>query len=194
MGVWKKWYGSVKLDSRILSLSNYLNRHYLLKEKSGGGIVFQNGWSCLDLDYLVLIFLPASARDLRDLSSTTGLGRSPGGGNGNPHHYSCLENPMDRGLWLATVHRVTKRQTWLKWLSTRSYKWYHMIFVFHCLIISFSMIVSRPIYVAANHIISFLWLGNIPLYICSVSSLSIHCWWTFGCFCVLTGASLVVQW
>ena len=41
------------------------------------------------------------------------LGRSPGGGNGNPHQYSYLENPMDRGVWWATVHGVTKTQTWL---------------------------------------------------------------------------------
>ena len=40
-----------------------------------------------------------------------GLGRSPGEGNGNPFQYSCLENPMDRGAWLATVHSVTKSQT-----------------------------------------------------------------------------------
>ena len=37
-----------------------------------------------------------------------GLGRSPGGGHGNPLQYSCLENPMDRGAWQATVHRITK--------------------------------------------------------------------------------------
>ena len=41
------------------------------------------------------------------------LGRSPGEGNGNPLQYSCLENPMDRGGWPATVHRVTKSQTGL---------------------------------------------------------------------------------
>ena len=40
-------------------------------------------------------------------------GRSPGGGNGYPLHYSCLENPVDRGAWLATVHGVTKSRTWL---------------------------------------------------------------------------------
>ena len=37
-----------------------------------------------------------------------GSGRSPGEGNGNPLEYSCLENPMDRGAWLATVHVVAK--------------------------------------------------------------------------------------
>ena len=43
-----------------------------------------------------------------DLGSVPGWGRSPGGGNGNPLQYSCLENPMDRGAWQATVHGVTK--------------------------------------------------------------------------------------
>ena len=57
---------------------------------------------------------PASAGDVRDSGSVSGLGRSPGGGHGNPLQNSCLENPMDRGAWQATVHGVTKRQTWLK--------------------------------------------------------------------------------
>ena len=60
--------------------------------------------------------LPASVGELRDGSSIPGLGRSPGEGNGNPLHYSCLENPMDRGAWWVTVHRVTEGLTWLKWL------------------------------------------------------------------------------
>ena len=42
------------------------------------------------------------------------LGRSPGGGNGNPFQYSCLENPMDRGAWWARVYVVAKSQTQLK--------------------------------------------------------------------------------
>ena len=49
---------------------------------------------------------------------TLGLVRSPGGGHSNPLQYSCLENPMDRGAWWATVHRVAKSQTRLKGLST----------------------------------------------------------------------------
>ena len=49
--------------------------------------------------------------DVRDLSSIPGSGRSLGGGNGNPLQYSCLENPMDRGAWWATVHRVAESQT-----------------------------------------------------------------------------------
>ena len=52
-----------------------------------------------------------NARDIREVSSIPGLGKSPGGGHGNPLQYSCLGNPMDRGAWQATVHRVTKSQT-----------------------------------------------------------------------------------
>ena len=54
---------------------------------------------------------PANAGDIRDVGLILGLGRSPGGGYGNPLQYSCLENPMDGGAWWATVHGVTKSQT-----------------------------------------------------------------------------------
>ena len=60
----------------------------------------------------------ANAGDLRDAGSYPGSGRSPGGGHGNPLQYSCLENPMGRGAWWATIHRITKSQTRLKQLST----------------------------------------------------------------------------
>ena len=46
-----------------------------------------------------------------DPDSIPGSGRSPGEGNGNPLQYSCLENPMDRGTWWATIHGVAKSQT-----------------------------------------------------------------------------------
>ena len=52
--------------------------------------------------------LPANAGDERDASLIPGLGKSPGGGNGNPLQDSCLENPMDRGAGWATVHGVTE--------------------------------------------------------------------------------------
>ena len=55
--------------------------------------------------------LPASTGDIRDVGLIPGLGRSLGGGNGNPLWYSCLENPMDRGAWQATVHSVTESDT-----------------------------------------------------------------------------------
>ena len=63
---------------------------------------------------LVAKNLPANAGDVRDLGSIPGLGKSPGGGHGNPLQYSCLENPMDRGAWLATVHGVANSRTRLK--------------------------------------------------------------------------------
>ena len=52
--------------------------------------------------------LPANARDMRDTGLIPGTGRPPGEGNGNPLQYSCLENPMDRGAWRATVHAVAE--------------------------------------------------------------------------------------
>ena len=53
----------------------------------------------------------ANAGDTGDSGSIPGLGRSPGIGNGNPLQCSCLENPMDRGVWWATVHGVTESDT-----------------------------------------------------------------------------------
>ena len=51
---------------------------------------------------------PANAQDTGDMGLIPGLRRSLGGGNGNPIHYSLLENPMDRGAWWATVQRIAK--------------------------------------------------------------------------------------
>ena len=53
---------------------------------------------------------PANTGDIRDVGLIPGLGMSPGGRHGNPLQYSCLENPMDRGAWRATVYRVA--QSW----------------------------------------------------------------------------------
>ena len=60
---------------------------------------------------------PSSAGGVRYAGSIPGLERSPGGGHGNPLQCSCLENPMDRGAWRATVQGVAKSQTRLKRLS-----------------------------------------------------------------------------
>ena len=71
-------------------------------------------------------FLPWSLNDKEfacqagGLGSIPGLGRSPGGGHGNPLKYSCLENPVDRGAWWAAVHRIAQSQTRLKQLSMRA--------------------------------------------------------------------------
>ena len=77
-------------------------------------------WFAMKLDKLwgfpggtVINNLPANARDARDSGSIPGLGRSPGGRNGNPLQNSYLENFMERGSWQATVHGVAKSQTQL---------------------------------------------------------------------------------
>ena len=61
--------------------------------------------------------LLTNARDIRDADSIPGLGRSPGGGHGNPLQYSCLESPMDRGAWWPTVRKIAKSRTRLKQLT-----------------------------------------------------------------------------
>ena len=61
--------------------------------------------------FLHTYLLTESACNVGDLGSIPGLGRSPGGGHGNPLQYSCLENPMDRGAWQAAVHGVAKSRT-----------------------------------------------------------------------------------
>ena len=70
---------------------------------------------------LVIKNLPANAGDVRNAGSVPRLGRSPGGGHGDLLQYSCLENPMDRGAWWASVHGVTNRQT----EATRYYYHHH---------------------------------------------------------------------
>ena len=55
--------------------------------------------------------LPVDARDVKDSGSIPGSGRSPGGGHGNSLQYSCLENPMDQGVWQAIVHGVAENLT-----------------------------------------------------------------------------------
>ena len=54
--------------------------------------------------------LPVNSGDVRDAGSITGLGRPPGESHGNPRQYFCLENPIDRGVWWASVDGVTKSQ------------------------------------------------------------------------------------
>ena len=81
---------------------------------------------------LVVKNSPANAGDARDAGLILQLRRSPGGGNGNPLQYSCLENPMDRGAWQAMVQGVAKSQTRLK--RFRAYagakKWHTGMFIF----------------------------------------------------------------
>ena len=70
---------------------------------------------------LVVKNSPANTRDIKDVASVPGSRRSPGGGNGNPLQYSCLGNPMDKGVRRAIVHGASKSQTQLStYLPTRS--------------------------------------------------------------------------
>ena len=72
---------------------------------------------------LVLKNLPTtSAGDLRDAGLIPGWGRFPGEGNGDPLQSSCLENPMNRGAWRATVHEVAKSRTRLSEAALRHYR------------------------------------------------------------------------
>ena len=64
--------------------------------------------------------LSANSGGIRDAGSIPGSRRSPGGGNGKPLQYSCLENPMDKGAGWATVHGVAKSWTRLKQLSRQA--------------------------------------------------------------------------
>ena len=63
-----------------------------------------------------------NAGDKRHAGLIPGSARSPREGHGNPFQYSCLENPMDRGAWQSTVHKVTNSQTQLKQLNTHTRK------------------------------------------------------------------------
>ena len=88
-----------------------------------------------------------------DSGSIPGLGRSPGGGHGNPLQYYCLENPRDRGHWRATVHRISKSETWLEWLSTAQ----HGYFIFALCSLSYSISSSSgPQSIRICHLLSLL--------------------------------------
>ena len=76
---------------------------------------------------LVVKNLTANAGDSRDAAFIPRLGRSPGEEHGNPLQYFCLENPMDRGAWRATVRGVTKSWTQLKQLNTHRHTHTRMV-------------------------------------------------------------------
>ena len=72
--------------------------------------IYTDTYTCMWASQVALVVknLPANAGDIRDTGLIPGSGRCPGGGHSNPLQYSCLENPMDRGAWRATDHRVHK--------------------------------------------------------------------------------------
>ena len=68
-----------------------------------------------------------------DMGLIPGSGRSPGEGNGNPLQYSCLENPLDRGAWWATVHGVAREACTTEETAQRQCEQYHPALLFLCL-------------------------------------------------------------
>ena len=95
---------------------------------------------------------PTNAWDSGDAGSILSLGRSPGGGNGNPLQYSCLDNPTDREAWWATVHRITNRNT--KNVFSWSCLWYFIFDLYH-FFLYFSFKIVPKIHFKVNH--SFFW-------------------------------------
>ena len=116
-----KWIKS----TRIRGLPSLLAATMLVSKISSTLQICLLGWSSWVA--LVVKSIPVKAGTVRDAGVIPGSRRSPGGGHGNTLQYSCLENPKDRGSWRAAVHRDTKIQTQLKWLSSsnRSFGYMH---------------------------------------------------------------------
>ena len=110
--IMKMWYlYTVEYYSAIKR--NKIGSSILFKvqgNQSSEAVIYPEPWSLLAFQAVLVV---KNAGDVRDVGSVLGLGRSPGGGHGNPLRYSCLENPMDRGAWWATVHKVAK--SWDDW-------------------------------------------------------------------------------
>ena len=123
---------------------------------------------------------PASVRDVRDVGSIPGLGGSPGGGNGNPFSILAWRIPMDRGAWQATVYRVTKSQTPLKWLSSSS-RGSHSIYTSMLLsaFISPSLSSSQPLSISVLYVcvcIAALQIGSsVPYFWIAYIHINIRC-------------------
>ena len=100
------WYWVAKLEFEPGPFQSHIHITMLYRDLPPGGSVVNN--------------LPANAGDA---GSILGLGRVPEEGNGNPLQYSCLEIPMDRGAWWATVQGVAKSRTWLShWAHTQTHR------------------------------------------------------------------------
>ena len=110
--------GSIKSQSLLCVLTPFLDATYERRPsgKFPGGPVVRGASQV----WLNSRESACSTRDTGDMDSIPGLGRSPEEGHGNMLQYSCLENPVDRGAWRATLHGIAKSQTRLKPLSTHS--------------------------------------------------------------------------
>ena len=97
----------------LFTIAGYGNNPGVCRRRSG----YRCGTEHYSQVTLVVRNLLANAGNIREAGLIPGSGRPLGGGHSNPLQHSCLENPMDRGAWWATVHGVRKSQTHLKRLS-----------------------------------------------------------------------------
>ena len=124
---------------------------------------------------LVVKNLPDNGGDIKNVGSIPGSGRCPGGGHGNPLQYSCLENPMARGAWWATVHRVAKSRTLLKWLSTHAEHWveFSELYSRYSLVITFIHINSVN---SVNMSVPISPLTPLPASLLGIHTLKVWLW------------------
>ena len=137
---------------------------------------------------LVVKNLPPNAGYIRDAGLIPGLQRFPGGENGNPLQYSCLENPMDRGDWQATVPRVMKGRTWLKWLSPKWCKTWPETMIRACSVCVYVCVsVCLPLYVCVCIYMS-LWVSvfvSLCMSVCLCVYLCVYvCTLVAECVCI----------
>ena len=106
---------NLRTDTHLQATLAYTGHDHGHRPQDSAGIVRAFGGQAV----LVVENPPADAGHVREVGLIPGLGRSPEARNGNPLYYPCLEKPMDRGAWRATVHGITKSRTRLKQLSMR---------------------------------------------------------------------------
>ena len=114
------WFPKERGNGRGINQRYEINKLHI-KQRSIKDILYGTGKSHLisfNTGFPVSSAGKESTCSSGDQGAIPGLGRSPGGGRGNPTQYACLEDSMDRGAWWATVHGVTKRLTELSDLST----------------------------------------------------------------------------
>ena len=99
----------VELANRVFVLCSLSSSPDVTSVRTGSAV--PSAFEAASQVVLVMKNLPVNAGDIRDAGSIPGAGRPPGVGHGNPLQYSCLENPMGRGAWRATVHEITELDT-----------------------------------------------------------------------------------
>ena len=148
--IWKKDLTLLQETDIFLSSLRFLENYY-----AKGNLSATRG---LRVPSLVLDFpdgisykeSPASV----EVGSVSGSGRSPGGGNDNPLQYFCPENPMDRGGWQATIHKVSELDT-TEWLNTHSHFGSYLLFLYIYFISHNIYIVCFMIFPPWSHVIFF---------------------------------------